>query len=124
MAALCEIKISLVVIDSSEGGIAIERVLNPVRFAPGAGSSGQHQTFTLANGDNTLTVPTGAKLLLLELTSSAPVLKLKGNAGDTGIPITPTSNPVGVATLLTLGTSPTVIINNAGTSYSVDGTWC
>lgn len=121
MSALAEVKISVVVTDST--GVVIERDLLPVRFAPGAGSSGQHQTFTLANGDNTLTVPTGAKLLLLELTSSAPVLKLKGNAGDTGIPITPSSNPAGVATLLTLGTSPTVIINNAGTSYSVDGTW-
>lgn len=120
MASLAEVKVSLTVEDST--GTVLERTLLPVRFAP-AGVSGTHETLTLANGDNTITVPTGATLLLLELTSSAPVLTVKGNAGDTGIPITPTSNPKGVALLLTLGTSPTLILNNAGSSYQVDATF-
>lgn len=123
MSALAELKISLVVTDSSSGGIVLERDLLPVRFGVGAGQSGQHQTLVLANGDNTVSVPTGAVLMLLELNSSAPVLTVKGVGGDTGTKIVPTSNVAGVAMVLPLGTTPSLVINNAGTSYSVDATF-
>lgn len=121
MSALAEVKISVVVTDST--GVVIERDLIPVRFAPGAGASGQHQTLSLASGNNTITIPSGAKALLLELTSSAPALTIKGASGDTGTTITPTSSVTGVALFLPLGTSPSLIINNAGSTYSADATF-
>jgi hypothetical protein len=132
------------VIDSS--GVVISRDLLPVRFAPGAGLTGVHQSLTLATGNNTIVVPTGSIAMLLELPppvsgggapppppppQQPPPLILKGSAGDVGIPIVPVlnplvafTNPAGVPLLLPLGTSPTIVIVNNGVSpYVVDVTF-
>jgi hypothetical protein len=104
----------------------IERDLLPIRFTPGAGISGVFQAITLATGNNTITIPTGAIAMLLELPPTAttpPVLTVKGIAGDTGVVITPTSNPAGVPLLLPLGTSPVLVINNAGSAYTANFTF-
>lgn len=109
-------------IDST--GVVISRDLLPVRFAPGAGIAGVHESLTLAPGNNTVTVPAGAIALLLELTSAAPPLTLKGVNGDTGTTIAPTTNPAGVAMLLPLGTNPSLVIVNGGAAaYAVDATF-
>lgn len=122
MADLAEVKVSLVVSDPT--GIVLERDLLPVRFGVGAGQSGQHQSLVLATGNNSVSIPTGSVMMLLELTSNAPPLTLKGVNGDTGVTIVPNSNPAGVAMLLPLGTSPSMVINNGGgSSYTVDVTF-
>lgn len=50
---------------------------------------------SLSSGDNTLSVPSGTKLIVLTPpTTNAATLKLKGAGGDTGVTIRPAeSNP-------------------------------
>jgi hypothetical protein len=135
MSALCEVKVAVTVIDS--GGVVIDRTLLPVRFTPGAGLTGSHQSLTLVPGNNVIQIPTGSIAMLLELPPTIPnptvppipplpnippELTLKGSAGDVGILITPHqppippavsppgTNPAGCPLLLPLGTSPTIVI--------------
>jgi len=51
--------------------------------------------YALANGNNTITVPTGAKACAIQPDSAnAQTLTLKGNAADTGVPISKTLGTV------------------------------
>lgn len=75
----------------------------------GTGTIGTVTDLTLAAGDNTVNVPTGAIGVLIDPPSAnTVVLKLKGAAGDTGVVIHPTN-----ATLLSLGSTQTSFIVNA-----------
>jgi hypothetical protein len=121
MAALATVKILVEVIDST--GVVIERDLLPVRFAPGAGVSGLLETIVLAPGNNTIAIPTGRKMLLLEIPPSAVSLTMKGANGDTGTTIVPASNGIGLPNLISLGASPTLVINNGGSSVTCQGTF-
>lgn len=123
MASLATVKLTLQVVDAT--GILLDRDLLPVSFAPGAGISGQMQAVTLTNGAFTaLTVPTGAKLLIIELLPAAVSLVLKGVTGDTGINLTPASNFPGIPLLIPLGASPSIgLLNNATASVTVNVVW-
>src|SRR5436190_23258670 len=73
---------------------------------------GQKSRAVLANGDNTITIPSGTTLVaVVPPTGNTQALKWKGNAADTGTPMQKTtpflaSWDTGVAT--------TLIINAAG----------
>lgn len=74
-----------------------------------AAAVGQTTEVTLASGDNTITVPTGATAALIQPPSAnAVALKLKGAAGDTGIAIHKT-----MPSILALDASQTDFILNA-----------
>lgn len=75
-------------------------------------------TSSLSSGDNTYTVPTGATMLvIIPATNNTTALKIKGNAGDTGVTISP-SKP----TILGLNTG-TVILNAGGALSGVSRWW-
>ncbi len=120
MAALCTVKLSLVVEDAT--GVLLDRDLLPVKFAPGAGLAGQLQSVTLTGSTFTaLTVPTGAKAVLMELPTTAVSLVIKGVTGDTGVTLTPATNFPGIPLLLPLGASPSIgLLNNSSTAVTVN----
>lgn len=120
MAAICTVKVSVIVQDAT--GILLDRDLLPVTFTPGAGIAGQMQAVTLpGNTFTALTIPTGAKLLLMETLSTAVSLVLKGVTGDGGINLTPAANFPGIPQLFSLGATPSVgLLNNSATSVTVN----
>ena len=77
-----------------------------------AAAVGEVTDVTLASGDNTIDVPTGATAVLITPPSgNAVALKLKGNSGDTGILIHKT-----FPTVLALDATQTTFIVNAATT--------
>jgi hypothetical protein len=123
MAALATVRVSADVVDPT--GPVISRDLLPVRFAPGAGNVGEVTTVTLAaNAFTAITVPAGAKAMLIELPTAAVSLTLKGVTGDSGISLTPATNFVGLPVLIPLGASPSVgILNGSSTEQTVTVTF-
>ncbi len=115
MSRIAEIRISVVVTGTNG---ALEEVYEPgpIRFAPAVL---QRQTLALANGANTVTVPTGAKFVLLIL-NSVLSLTIKGISGDTGIPLTPSSAPLGIPGLFPLNAATSFVITNGTTAQSID----
>lgn len=107
---MAKVTVSLAV-EGADGGI--RRDLAPIWYQPIA-VDGALMQLVLQPGDNTVPIPNGASLLLLELTTAAPVLTLKGAASDVGITLTPATHALGLPLLLPLGANPTVILNNAG----------
>lgn len=122
MASLAMVKVLVEVIDAT--GPVIERDLLPVRFAPGAGKSGLMETVTLTGSSFTaIAVPAGAKAALFEFDTTDVNMVLKGVTGDTGITISPATNPVGCPMLLPLGASPSLGILNNGPTVTVNVTF-
>ena len=108
----------------SPAGVGIAAT-NTSRWSPGAGLGGVRETVTLtASVFTALTVPTGAKAVVLILGSSTS-LTLKGVTGDgTGIAITPPSNPTGLDAILPLGASPSIgILNGLASDQSIEVVW-
>lgn len=68
-----------------------------------------------ASAFTAFTVPSGAQHLVIRPGTSIK-LTLKGVTGDTGVVITPTSNPTGAETHLSLGASPSVGLTSAHSS--------
>lgn len=95
-----------------------------VSFAPGAGTGGKRETVTLtASSFNALTVPSGAKVLIIIL-GSATSLTLKGITGDTGITLAPASNPTGIDAIIPLGATPSIgILNGLASNQNVELCW-
>lgn len=70
-----------------------------------------------------LTVPTGAKALIIEL-GSAVSITLKGVTGDTGVKLTPASDPLGLPAIIPLGASPSIgILNGDASAVSIPLIW-
>jgi hypothetical protein len=68
------------------------------------------QTVSLSSGDNTITVPTGTSFILFTPpVANAEVLKVKGNAADTGVQISKV-----LPTVLTWDATGSLIINAGG----------
>jgi len=97
---------------------------NTSRWAPGAGQGGWRVTVTLtASSFNAFSVPTGAKAIAIIL-GSATSLTLKGITGDTGIALTPASNPTGMDLLMPLGASPSIgILNGLASDQTIEIIW-
>lgn len=67
-------------------------------------------TVSLASGDNSITVPTGTSFILfVPPTSNTEVIKVKGNAGDTGVQISKV-----LPTVLTWDATGSLILNAGG----------
>lgn len=107
----------------SENGVALNHQRH-LRFLPGAGTNGLRQSVTLAAGFNALTVPSGAKLLVL-LLGSAVSLTLKGITGDSAsVTLAPASSPIGLDAWIPLGASPVVgILNGSASSQTIETIW-
>ncbi len=97
---------------------------NVSRWSPGAGVAGERISVTLtASSYNALTVPSGAKAVVMIL-GSATSLTLKGMTGDTGIPIAPASNPTGMDLMFPLGASPSIgILNGLASDQPIEIIW-
>ena len=72
-----------------------------------------------AAANQALTVPSGAKLALIEIPTTAEDVVLEGAAGDVGLDASPSSNPPGIPALIPLGDAPTPFITNAGAGTEV-----
>ncbi len=107
----------------SPNGLGIAQA-NKVNFVPGAGTTGKRETVVLtASIFTALTVPTGAKALIIIL-GSATSLTLKGISGDTGVALTPSSNPLGMDAMFPLGASPSIgILNGLASNQNVELIW-
>lgn len=93
-----------------------------MRWAPASGAL-KREVLTLAAGANTITPPTGAKSVLLIL-GTAESLALKGIAADTGIALTPASNPVGFDAFLPLASVTSFVITNGeASSQAITAIW-
>lgn len=86
--------------------------------------NGKRETVSLTNAAFTaLTVPAGAKGILLMCDASVGPMTLKGVTGDTGIVILTAVAP-GVPIMLPLGTTPSIgILNSNAAAQSVDIIW-
>lgn len=120
MSALATLAYQLRVLDTNgvgAGGVVGDRCWVPAT----ALKNGQRQPITLtASVFTTITVPTGAKYVCLIL-GSATQLTLKGVTGDTGIPLTPTSNPLGVDAHLPLnGVATFGILNGLASNQTIE----
>lgn len=114
MASTAEVTGAVVVNDGTRDVTTFVQS-SSVAIAAGVGD-GTMQTVAIANGFNALTVPTGAKGVLIKLVSGALTLTLKGVTGDTGIKMqsgTLSTVPI----MLPLGTTPSIGIaaDGAGT---------
>jgi hypothetical protein len=84
-----------------------------------AASPGEHLPIALASGDNTITVPTGARgVLIVPGATSTVVKKIKGVGGDTGVTIAPA-----YATYIALPTGAANFILNAASIETLDLYW-
>lgn len=70
-----------------------------------------------------LSPPSGAKGVLIIPPSGTTSLTLKGVTGDAGTPIVPASTPILAPLFLSLGTSPSIGILNAGATVTVVLIW-
>ncbi len=85
------------------------------------GANGQRQTLTLSNAFSTVTVPTGAHAVVMQVTSGAVTLTLKGVTGDTGT-VLQSGTLATVPIVLPLGTTPSLGLLSTGTA-TVDVWW-
>lgn len=122
MAAVATIEVRVKVHD---GQVDRTDVSKTVRFAIGAGTSGKHEQVSLSGSAFTaLTVPTGAKAVIIVPASGAGALTIKGITGDTGSTVRPSSNPItDLPLILPLGTTPSIGILNSGSSTTVECYW-
>jgi len=98
-----------------------EKVIGPLTDT-GTAVVGQIQDLTLASGDNTLTVPTGATHIAIQLpATNSLTLKIRTNlnSSDGGMPIGPTGF---VKLPLPSGTT-SVIVNANGTGGAIEATF-
>lgn len=104
MAGLGQVSIAATVQNLLTGS----KSLGPV-VANVASAVAQTTQTDFAIGDNTITIPTGTTWLIIVMPPAATgVIKLKGNAGDTGIQVSKTAPAL---VLPFDGTLPTLIIN-------------
>lgn len=69
----------------TSSGDGIDGEWEPTAMSNSAGVAGGPVKTTLASGDNTISVPTGAMgMVIAPPAASSTVLKLKGGAGETG----------------------------------------
>ena len=104
---------NLTIAGLAAGLLTGQEVIGPITDT-GSATIGQITDLTLASGDNTLTVPTGATHVLIVLPPANVVqLKLRSNLniGDAGMPIGPTG-----FVKLPLYTGTTSLIINAASS--------
>lgn len=84
-----------------------------------ATSPGQRQTVALAAGANTITPPTGTRLVVLvPPTNSVNSKTLKGITGDTGVPLDPAGT-----TILPFSASPGTFVITSGGTETVTFYW-
>jgi hypothetical protein len=76
---------------------------------------------TLASGDNTFTIPTGAFAVLIALGSPSGTIKLRTSvdSGDTGVNVSPQSG-IGFIVIPLPSAATTVILNSSGTQAGVE----
>ena len=107
---LCEVYIRCAVTDASG---TREWSQPPVKFGLGVGAYEVVQDVTLtASVDTTVTVPTGARAVLIRPALAAS-LSIKGATSDGNLlTVTPATNPLGSDIFLTLGASPVLVLHN------------
>lgn len=125
MAASATVLVRATVAD--DDGVEADRIERRTPIADVVGVSGKRETITLANGDNTLTVPTGARALILLPADDSRTIKLKGNAGDTGVTLfttggTRTDDDV-VPAVIPIGSTPSSVILNSSGALTLDALW-
>lgn len=122
MATTARVSLSVEVLGPQ--GVEFSRALPPVTFALGVGSHAQTDKVSLTgSASTTLTVPSGAKLALVEL-GSAVSLTWKGISADTGTTIAPASAPLGCDMLIPLGATPAIVITNGSSdAQTISVTW-
>lgn len=123
MAAFADVSISLTTRDGQ--GLRLSFVPDGYRFTVGSGNAGKFEQVSLTGSAFTaLTVPTGAKGILIDL-KNAVSLTLKGVTGDgTGIALEPSTNATGLPLLMPLGTSPSIgILNGSASAQLIDVYW-
>ena len=109
MAANCTVNLT----GSIAGLTGGSRVIGPLTFVSAA-ANGQTLETTLANGDNTIAIPTAPATtgcIIVLPPANAFATKIKGNAADTGLNIGATG---WVVLTWTSGTPPAAIILNSG----------
>jgi hypothetical protein len=90
-------------------GDGIKSKWEPTAMTNSAGVAGGPVKYTMSSGDNTLTVPTGAMgVVLAPPASSAAVLRLKNDAGETGFALR-----TGQPALIALPTGTAEVLVNA-----------
>lgn len=96
------------------------------RFTPAqALVNGKRETLVLtASIFTALTVPTGAKLLIIIL-NGATSITLKGITGDTGLTIAPSASPItGLDAVIPLGATPSIgLLNGVASDQNVELIW-
>ena len=121
MSAIADLRSDLGVI--SNEGQAVDFDPRQVRWSPGTAGNGKRETLSLTgSSNNTITVPTGATFVRLIL-GTAVSLTLKGASGDTGVPLTPSSNPKGLWVDLPLSSATIVIHNGSAGAQSIEAIW-
>lgn len=117
---LAEVKIALTVREGDD--VVVDLDFEGTRFSS---SVLKQETISInASTFQALTIPTGAKLLVIDV-GTAISLTAKGVTGDTGVKIAPTSNPLGIPAILPLGTSPQIgILNGDTNAVSINLIWC
>jgi hypothetical protein len=91
------------------------KVIGPITIT-GSNPVGEIIDATLASGDNTFTVPTGATAVLLALGSASAVtvkVRTNLNAGDAGLPVAPFGG-VGFMVFNLVADVTSVILNASG----------
>ncbi len=121
MAALCEVSLRITVTDSS--GVVQNYELPAIRFSPGVGNLPVVQEVSCTGGVFTaFVIPAGSKLCLIR-SGTNPSLSIKADTGSTNIPITPSSNVLGLDQLISLGSSPALGIFNGGSTAVLPVVW-
>lgn len=93
-------------------------------WTAGAGDLGKVEAVELPGDTFTaLTPPDGAKAVVLILGTAAELV-LKGITGDTGVEMTPASNPLGIDAILPLGDDPSLgILNDDTEDVTIQVAW-
>ena len=112
---------------SDGNGVEMERGERRTPIADVVGVAGKRETLSLVAGDNTLTVPTSARVLVLLPAADNRTIKLKGAGGDTGVTLfttggTNTDDNV-VPAVIPIGSTPSAVILNASDTLTVDAVW-
>ena len=109
---VAELFLRLVVRDGNDVAVD-EDLFEAARFAT---SVLKQETVTISGSSfQTLTVPTGAKAVII-LLGTAVSITLKGITGDTRIANTPSSNPLGLPIILPLASGPSIGLRNGDAS--------
>lgn len=109
---VAELFLRLVVRDGNDVAVD-EDLFEAARFAT---SILKQETVTVSGSSfQALSVPSGAKSVIV-LLGTAVSITLKGITGDTGVAMTPSSNPLGLPLILPLGASPSIGLRNADAS--------